>query len=316
MKQPSYFCRAALLLLVLAALLSLPGCSKYRLEMSTAAQSETMLTMGETEVPFEVVYFFYHNYQEAYPKEDLATRMQRIENSVCELYAIFDVSERYGIAPFGDKVNELLDEAVKEMIDSYPTRRDYIDRLADQHMSDSVSRLLLRSYLCQELLLEELLSELKDDAVVDAFLARTDVLRVLSLTVNFGDQTEAMRRRAEEIVALLEAEEDTDEAFLSIARHKATTDQEHSYITVGQWYQLCGEGAPAPENGAFSGPLYEGETCLMMRVSTKDEAYAKANRDKICPGYLECLIADRAAEKLPTLQKTEAYRALTADKFQ
>jgi hypothetical protein len=164
-------------------------------------------------------------------------------------------------------------------------------------------------------LLEELEEELKDDAVVDAFLSREDVLRVLSLTVDFGDQTEAMRRRAEEIVALLEAEEDTDEAFLSIARHKATTEQEHSYITVDQWYKLCGENAPAPENGTLSGPLYEGQTCLMMRVSHKDEAYAKANRGRICPGYLECLIADRAAEKLPTLQKTDAYRALTADNF-
>lgn len=315
MKKTSFFYRILALALVLVCLLALPGCSKYRTEMSTSRQSETVLTIGETTVAFEVVYFFYHTYLEAYPSETFTARMARVEAAVCELYAIFAICPDYGIDPYGKAVNEAVDETVKEMIDSFPTRRDYIDRITAQHMTDTVSRLLLRSYLCQELLLDELAEELKDDAVLDAFLAREDVLRVLSLTLNFGDQTEAMRRRAEEIVSLLAEGEDTDEAFLTVARRKATTDDEHTYITVKQWYNLCGEGAPTPSKGAFSGPLYEGESCVMMRVSDKDTAYAKAHRDEICPGYLDCLITDRATQLATALTKAEAYTALTPDSF-
>jgi hypothetical protein len=315
MRKTSLVYRALSLALVLVCLLALPGCSKYRIELSNSRQSETVLTLGETTVAFEVVEFFYHTYLEAYPSESFTARMARVEGAVCELYAIFDVCPDYGIDPYGKEVNEAVSDTVKEMIDSFPTRRDYIDRLTEQHMTDTVSRLLLRSYLCQELLLEVLAEELKDDAVLDAFLAREDVLRVLSMTLNFGDQTEAMRRRAEEIVTLLAEGEDTDEAFLTIARRKATTDDEHTYITVKQWYNLCGDGAPTPSKGAFSGPLYEGETCVMMRISDKDTAYAKAHRDEICPGYLDCLINDRATDLAATLTKTAAYTALTPDTF-
>lgn len=312
----AFFLRRLLALLLLPAMLAvLPGCSKYRVEMSNSRQSETVLTVGGTAVAFEVVDFFYHNYADAYPEESFSAHMARVENSVCELYAIFTLCSDYGIDPYGKEINDQMDEAVKQMIDEYPTRRDYIERITAQHMTDTVSRLLLRSYLCEELLLDKLETELEEDSVLEAFLSREDVLRVLSMTVNFGTQTEAMRQRVETIVAELAKAEDTDAAFLSIARHRATSTQEHTYITAGQWAALCGENAPAPVKGAFSGPLYDGESCLMMRISEKDMAYAKENRTTVAPGYLECLIADRAAELVTRLEKTTVYEALTAESF-
>ena len=44
-------------------------------------------------------------------------------------------------------------------------------------------------------------------------------------------------------------------------------------------------------------------------------AYAKAHRDEICPGYLDCLITDRATQLATALTKAEAYTALTPDSF-
>lgn len=308
--------RRLLALLLLPAMLAvLPGCSKYRVEMSNSRQSETVLTVGGTAVAFEVVDFFYHNYAAAYPEEDFTARMARVENSVCELYAIFAVCQDYGVDPYGKEMNDQMDEAVKQMIDDYPTRRDYIESITAQHMTDAVSRLLLRSYLCEEALLEKLEKELEDDSRLEAFLAREDVLRVLSMTVNFGTQTEAMRQRVETIISELERADDTDAAFLSIARHRATSTQEHTYITAGQWAALCGTNAPAPVKGAFSGPLYDGESCLMMRISEKDVAYAKANRAAVAPGYLECLIADRAVTLTAQVEKTATYLSLSEASF-
>ena len=78
--------RSFLLLLLSGALLfSLSACSKYRVEMSNTEQTRTMLTVGETEIAYEVVYFFYHTYLDAYPEESFATRMERVNKGICEL---------------------------------------------------------------------------------------------------------------------------------------------------------------------------------------------------------------------------------------
>lgn len=307
--------RLCLLALVLAMLLALPGCSKYRTEMSNTRQSEVMLTVGGTEVAYEVVYFFYCTYRDAYPEESFDQRMARVKSSICELYGIFALSKAYEIDPYGDEVNETLGDMVVEMIDSFPTRRDYIARLSDQHMTDAVSRLLLRSYICQELLLSEMEDELEDEELLTAFLGREDVIRVLSMTLDFGDQTEAMRRRAEEIMQALSESEDTDEAFLEIARRKATAENAHSYLTTAQWHSLCGTEGGTPAIGSISEPLYEGTTCLIMRVSEKDLAYAKENPDEIGISYLECAIRDTAATLAATYTPNAAYTALTDGSF-
>lgn len=305
--------RRALALLLLLAMLVLPACSKYRVEMSNSKQTQVMLTVGETEVAYEVLYFFYHIYLDAHPDDTFPERMARVEASVCELYAIFEVCRAYGIDPYGQAVNETVDATVKEMIDEFPTRRDYIDSITAQHMTDTVSRLLLRSYICESLLLEEMEDELGDDDTLTSFLAREDVVRVLSMTLNFGTQVEAMHLRAEEIMALLAEAEDTDEAFLDIARRKATSENAHTYITTEQWYSLCGEGASAPTLGTVSLPLYEGQTCLIMRVSEKDIAYAKENRDQISISYLECAIREEAERLATRITHTDAYEALSPE---
>ncbi len=313
MKLKRYFLRALCLSLCLLCLLPLSSCSKYRLELSGAEESRVIGQVGDTPLTREVVNFFYLTFADAYPQESHETRMARVEDGIRELYAIFALCPAYGIDPYGDTVNAALDAAVREMIDEFPTRRDYIERITEQHMTDTVSRLLLRSYLCEELLSDAITAKLEKEEEMEAFLLRGDVIRVLSMTLDFGSMTEAMQRRAAEIMDALAGAEDTDAAFLEIARRKATSESAHTYITDSAWQEMCGPDGPAPALGTISGPLYEGRVCLIMRVAEKDLAYAKENPEDIVPSYLECAIRDLAATL--SFAPGEEYLALTGESF-
>ena len=53
--------RLVALCLCICLCLPFAACSKYRLEMSNEAQSRTVLSFDGYDVPFEVLYFFYHS---------------------------------------------------------------------------------------------------------------------------------------------------------------------------------------------------------------------------------------------------------------
>lgn len=309
MKRHMSLRRIAALILLAATLFSFTACSKYRVEMSTAAQTEHMLTVGGEEIGFELVDFFYHIRQDAYPEEDFASLMARVENDVCELYAIFAACRAASIDPFGDVVNESVDASVKEMIDAFPTRRDYIDRITEMHMTDTVCRLLLRSAICEEMLLD--MTDPSEDEL-RRFCEQENVIRVMTLQLSYESSMIAWAEgRMTEIVEAIEGGED----FLSVARRLATGDSEHTYITVGQWHRLCGVNAPEPTVGTLSSPLYEVDSALLMCVAEKDVDYAISHSEILHDSYLEYQIEAQMETLRAGLEKTEAYLALTEERF-
>ena len=203
--------RILIVALILTLALSLSSCSKYRVEMSDSRQTETMLTLGEESVAFEVVEFFYYARLDAYPDEPFADRMAWVEASICELYAIFEVSADRNLDPFGDTVDTMLADYVKEMIDSYPTRRDYIDAITALHMSDATCRILLRAAICEDQLSS--LTDIDEDTL-RTFAAQDDVLRVLTMQLSFDTQRTWAEGRMADILARLSAGDD----FLTVAR--------------------------------------------------------------------------------------------------
>lgn len=300
--------RLLICLLILAVALPLTSCSKYRVEMSNKRQSEHMLTVGDQKVAFEVVDFFYHARLDAYPEEPFEDRMVWVENSICELYAIFAVSDEASVEPFGDVIEARLEDYVKTMIDAYPTRRDYIDDITALHMTDATCRLLLRSAICEGML-SSLMSVEEEDLL--AFAAQEDILRVMTLQLNFDTQRTWAEGRMQEILDKLADGED----FLTVARELATTESEHTYITERQWYRLCGEGAHAPRAGVLSDPLWESDSVVLMMVVEKDFSFIADHPANILDSYIEYMIEGKTDALLGSLQKTDAYRALTKESF-
>ncbi len=309
MKRQFSVRRLIAVLLLLAAVFSLSACSKYRVEMSNSTQTRHMLTVGGEEVAFELIDFFYHLRLDAYPDDDHATRMARVEDDVCELYAIFAACRTQNLDPFGDVVNEAVEESVKEMIDEFPTRRDYIDRITDMHMTDTVCRLLLRSTICEQMLYD-MLEPTEDD--LRAFCEQEDVIRVMTLQLTYESSMIAWAEgRMGEILAALDGGED----FLSVARRLATADSEHTYITKGQWHRLCGKDEPEPAPGTLSPALYEMDSALLMCVADKDVDYALSHPSILIDSYLEYQIEGQLEQLMASLEKTEAYTTLTEESF-
>lgn len=313
MKRPFAMRRLVALILLLASLASLSACSKYRVEMSSKTQTTPMFTLGEYSVTREVVDFFYYNRQSTHPNEDHATRLLEVEADIAELYAIFAACESMAIDPFGEEIDTMVETQVKAMIDSFPTRRDYIDRISEMHMTDTVCRLLLRSSICESFLADVLNPT---DAELRAFCEQDDVIRVLTMQLSYDQSLRAWAEgRMEEIVETLESGAGTDEHFLTVARQMATADNEHTYITLGQWERLCGANAPTPTKGTLSPALYETDTVLLMRVTEKDVDYALEHPSILIDSYLEYQIENKMHELSALLTRGDDYLALTEESF-
>ena len=313
MKRPFALSRIVALILLLASLTSLSACSKYRVEMSSKTQTTPMFTLGEYTVTREVVDFFYYNRQSTHPSEDYATRLAEVEADVAELYAIFAACKSMEIDPFGEEIDAMVENQVKAMIDSFPTRRDYIDRISKIHMTDTVCRLILRSSIC-ETLLSDVLNP--TDEELRAFCEQDDVIRVLTMQLSYDQSLKAWAEgRMAEILDTLASGAGTDEHFLTVARQMSTADNEHTYITVGQWERICGANAPAPVKGALSPALYEPDTVLLMRVTEKDVDYAVEHPYILIDSYLEYQIEKKMQELTALLTRGDDYLALTEESF-
>lgn len=296
--RSTYPLRLVSLLLCLCLCLPFVGCSKYRLEMSDEAQSRTVLSIDGYDVPFELVYFFYKNNTKGTHEEKLGAALR----DTAELYAIFSVAKSRGIDPFGEEMNGRVDNAVREMIDSFDTRREYIDSLTRRHMTDNACRLLLRSYLCEARLLESDMQEEMQEEIL-AFCRRDDVLRAMALVVYYQDESlrSWAESRAETLLGMLALAPNTDAAFEEIAGGEASFEA-HNYMTVEQLRELTGEGADfTPALGYVSDALFEGGSFVILRVTEKDLAYVESNPLSIMPAYIDHLISEASVPVLTPL---------------
>ncbi len=306
-----------LLLVTLSLLLVLPltACSKYRLEMSSERETETVFTLDGEAVPFELLYFFYQNTDRSASHAD---RLAAAAEDIRDMYAIFRVAREKGIDPDGEEIAEELDTLVRQMIDEFDRRADYIDSLKKAGMTDSVCRrLLLLNLLRNRLLAPEDGVSLVSDEELFAYCGREDVVRVLALSVDFADATNRTwaEGRAEELYALVTAAGMDDAGFMDVANRKATGAEEHRYMLTAQWRALTGTDRD-PVAGETSQPLFSYDNFLILRVAAyKDMDYVAANPDAILPAYMEHLVYLESARLAEHTATTDFYNSLTAEDF-
>ncbi len=311
MKKTAFF-RSLAALLAILMLLPLAACSKYRLEMSNEKEARTVLTLDGQEVAFELLYFFYHNTPtDATHEEKLSASLREI----CELYAILNVTKAHGLDPYGEEITAAHDELVREMIDEFPARADYISSLRKAYMTDSVCRLLLLSHIARNRLLdaEDGVALVSDEEIL-AYCQSEDVIRVMALVVEFDNSIRKWAEgRAEELSAAIAAD-GTDSGFMYIANTRATGAEEHRYMLISQWKDLTGSDA-APQKGDVSAPLFSYDNFLILRVAGKDMDYVQANTEELLPAYMEHLVYLESERLAAALVTNEVYAALTAEDF-
>ena len=194
----------SLLLALLLLSFSLVACGgeKYPMRPSTVEEQETVLTLGEDNVPFEVLHTFFTNaalsekeYGDGYFDGDegqahFDTVMEKAIADMAEIYALFAHCRSVGIDPYSEEINETVSSYVEKNMNGgefagyiLPSFKDYdayLEYLENNfHMNDSVSRLLLRYAACEETLIEHYnrsYSYTRED--VAAFFASDDCIRV------------------------------------------------------------------------------------------------------------------------------------------
>ncbi len=163
----------ALLLLAFTAC----GGEKYPMRPSTVEEQETVFTLGEDAVPFEVLHTFFTNtalsqkdYAEGYfygaeGEARFSAVMEAAIADIAEIYALFAACRAAGIDPYSEEINKTVASYVEKNMEGgsfsdyyLPSFEDYDAYLAylktNYHMNDSVSRLLLRFAACEEALIQ------------------------------------------------------------------------------------------------------------------------------------------------------------------
>ena len=325
--------RAIALLLAGVLLLPLLACSPYRLELSTDRQREVVMRVGEYDIAFEVVEFFYHNYmtvvdggdKSLWEGPDAAVYHERLFaraiSAACELYAVFAVSKDFGLDPYGAAIEEQVEQGIREVIDSYDTRREYIENITSLHMTDTVYRLMMRAYFCQQYLLEytDGVSSVSDEELL-AFCESENVLNTLCLVVYFEKSTLSWaQNRAEEIKRALK-EVKTDDEFRAVAQDYATAynkdEMENGiYMTLREYRRLCGDESATLVLGEMTAPIFDTESFVVLRCIEKNADILEKSPDTVRSCYLEYLIEEMTEELKNGMEMTEAGLALTRESF-
>ena len=166
----------ALLTLATSLLLSSCGDTAYEQIPSTDEEKSTVLTMGEHNVPYELFRAFFINRKTEVDKgddsvwtgENAPYYFDKITPLVLEdiaaVYAVLDLAEEMDIDPYGEAVEDELNEQIAINVDggvwngvnisgcgSYEA---YLSSLAESHMNDGAARLLLRYQICENKLLD------------------------------------------------------------------------------------------------------------------------------------------------------------------
>lgn len=167
------------LLLALLMVLPLSACSekKYKPVPSTDEEKKTVFTLGEYEVPYELFRAFFLTDKEeldggdknvwigSTAEEYREKAIDRILPQICEIYAMFTLCEVNGVDINSDEIEEEIKRMVTlsveggafegELVKGHGTYQAYLDYLKSIHMTDSVSRLIMRYSLCEEELVDK-----------------------------------------------------------------------------------------------------------------------------------------------------------------
>lgn len=187
-------------LLLIATLLSLVGCTKYKPVKSTREEAETVIQIQyddeEYEVPYELYRTFFLNYKERVDKgdnsvwqgEDKEKYINEVDelilDSICEIYSVFHLCLKADIDPFSRKVNQSIEDYVTASVEGgyvdsmFFAGHDgdydaYLNKLKENNMNYSVQEILFRYAVCSELLDEYY--EKKVDNSGDAIFTKDDV---------------------------------------------------------------------------------------------------------------------------------------------
>lgn len=166
-------------ILIIAAVLSLASCTKYKPVKSTDEEAETVLTLSldgiDYEVPYELYRTFFLNYKSTVDggnsavwsgpdKQKYINEIDKlIFDNICDIYSVFHLCQKADIDVFSNIVDQTVEDYIKASIEGGTVDGmvfeghggdydKYLDRLKELNMNYSVQEILFRYAICSELL--------------------------------------------------------------------------------------------------------------------------------------------------------------------
>lgn len=158
-----------ILLLISAAIICLASCSsnKYYDEIKpTKEEARSIATLSYSNTNYDVTYDLFRTFYltEAESESDFKTASERAMGKIAELYSIFYECERVGIDTDSSEIMKSVDEYICASVDGgkidgvsyngYGSHEAYLEAIKKLYMTDRVNRLLVRSYICENKLVQ------------------------------------------------------------------------------------------------------------------------------------------------------------------
>lgn len=332
------FVRIITAVILASTLLSLISCgSKYELPESSEEELETVLRVGDYEVPFELYRYFFMNYKRTYDEGDEShwDKLGEAESfsmldglardSITRIYATLALALDYKIDYKSGAVQREVIKTIEEYIDMEcdGDMEIYKKDLEGAFMNSSVFRFVMAEFECESRLFDALVDEGKivtDDETIMNAITGGEFCHAKQILImnNDEDDPEENRRIAEEVLAKAQAGDDFDRL---VAEYGEDTEMITSpvgyYFTHGELIEEFEEAAFALEIGELS-PIVESPLGyhIILRCEL-DPMYVAQNFEDLAEAYKTSKFYFAVNEKIETLTVTEAerWRSLSMNDF-
>ena len=311
------------LLLAAALLFSLCSCkNEYKPVPSTNEEKKTVFSVGKYDVPYELFRTFFLTEKEAIDGGDKSVWIgDKAEKSredalaviipeVCDIYAMFSLCEAYGIDINSEEIEKKVKQFVKLSVEGgtigdsavlgFEDYDAYLEYLKTLYMNDSVSRLLIKYSICEEMAREKFIEEYEftEDDVYAFFkgeeCARITWLRRLYEYSSLSPEYE--REIANKAHAKMGEAKSFDDIIKALVQHStstSTSDIENGFYigryTLDEEYMSeVIDAAFSLKAGEFSDVIENYYGLYVVYVMEKDESYLEneAGYEEICKLYL------------------------------
>lgn len=287
-----------------------------------------VMTVNGTDVPYEMYRYVVMNLKDGGVSSEDELREQSV-STLKSFYAVFSLADDYGIDPDNDYISSLVDSAIENQIDELGGRKEYKKMLSDNHMNDSVFRLLTKQDMMRDEIMKEMIAvgdiskdEDKLRAIIesDEFICIKQILITDEETSSLADGTYIVNGTThtyDEAKALAETAHDraaAGEDFDSLVAEYGQSlymfgNTDGYYLCRGMWDEVNEEAAFALDMSEVSNVVQSDIGFSIFKRCEKREAFIDAHFEEICDNWY-------SACYMNALQKRIAFsEAVTNETF-
>ena len=312
---------------------------------STEEEKQTVMKVGDYEVPYEFYRYFVLNYKKQITKNEddwndskKAAEMEAeieklVESSLRDFYAVLALATEFGVDRENATVNAAIDAELKATKNGYENDSDYAAALAEGYMNHSTYELIQTNAICSEELYYKMMNDgaikadeeyLKEFIYGDGFIRIKQILVVGESSNTVYDGTVFVPEEShtdEEAAAIAElamnkakAGEDFDKLVADYGESfHMFSNTDGYYICEGYWDDVNNDAVFALEIGEVSDVIESQQGYSVFKRFEKEDDYIESHYNELRDIYTESQYSLAIEEKAEAFEitKTELYDTIS-----